>query len=132
MNIEKLRDLVKAKFDSEINLNNRNPRELWSIFVYSVDINHTPKIKNLGDLEQQYNNYKQLYTQQRNNTSEILPSVPKDISDILEWQSDRGIQCKVCKGTNIHYAMIANRSADEGMSADCLCRDCKCRFRIRV
>ena len=55
-----------------------------------------------------------------------------DISGIIDIKCDIGIQCKECKSNDVQYVLIANRSADEGMSADCVCRQCKGRFRIRV
>ena len=64
--------------------------------------------------------------------SSELPPIDDDIKNILEWQSDIGIKCGECGKTDIYYVLIANRSADEGMSADCECRNCKSRFRIKV
>jgi DNA-directed RNA polymerase subunit M/transcription elongation factor TFIIS len=43
-----------------------------------------------------------------------------------------GITCVRCKQKDVMYDILATRSADEGMTADCCCRNCHHRFRKRV
>ena len=45
---------------------------------------------------------------------------------------DVGIMCPLCKIKDVMYDLLATRSADEGMTADCSCRQCHHRFRQRV
>jgi DNA-directed RNA polymerase subunit M/transcription elongation factor TFIIS len=57
-----------------------------------------------------------------------------EVGELLGIVDDVGLKCPECKHHDVEYKMIATRSADEGMTADCVCRreSCKNRFRIRV
>ena len=43
-----------------------------------------------------------------------------------------GIVCPKCKQQDVTYKMDQNRSGDEGMTANCQCRQCHFHFRLRV
>lgn len=43
-----------------------------------------------------------------------------------------GLFCPACKKQNVEYNLVATRSADEGMTAVCVCRECKTRFNMKV
>lgn len=54
-----------------------------------------------------------------------------DTRNILGIDDDGvGISCSKCKTYNVQYNLVQNRRGDEGMTAHCVCRVCKHRFRM--
>lgn len=51
---------------------------------------------------------------------------------LLGITEEVGLQCVACKKRNVKYVLVQSRSADEGMTANCECRNCGHRFRLRV
>ena len=62
---------------------------------------------------------------------ETLP-VEVDADELLGITEEIGLQCAACKKRDVKYVLVQSRSADEGMTANCECRSCGHRFRLRV
>jgi DNA-directed RNA polymerase subunit M/transcription elongation factor TFIIS len=63
-----------------------------------------------------------------------LKDLPKSVNpdELLEITKQVGLKCPECGQKNVKYNMVQSRSADEGMTAQCECRECKNRFDIKM
>jgi DNA-directed RNA polymerase subunit M/transcription elongation factor TFIIS len=55
-----------------------------------------------------------------------------DPNKLLDIRKKVGIKCPQCQEQETTYRLMANRSADEGMTAHCSCRSCSHSWKIRM
>lgn len=55
-----------------------------------------------------------------------------DADKLLMNQKQVGLMCTRCKKQDTEYRLLATRSADEGMTAICVCRQCKFQWTLKM
>lgn len=55
-----------------------------------------------------------------------------DADKLLMNQKQVGLMCNRCKKQDTEYRLLATRSADEGMTAICVCRQCKFQWTLKM
>ncbi len=87
----------------------------WDLVCTLHDISHTNRVGSIR------------------NTAPVEPTVDTiDAKRILGITGQVGLQCPKCLCRDVSYTLYANRSADEGMSSNCVCRTCRHCWRLHV
>jgi DNA-directed RNA polymerase subunit M/transcription elongation factor TFIIS len=131
MNLRKWEDDEKA-IRKMVKLKEHNVEATWDILTSVIDtgsenLSLTTFITN--HLKNDVAIIENLATPPEN--KETLPEIV-NTDKLLSIDGEVGLTCPNCKLRDVKYVLIANRSGDEGMSADCECRSCNARFRLRV
>ena len=80
-----------------------------------------------------YHAHAQLQTHySRDAPAPTAPMERVDADTLLGLTGNVGLQCGACKAYDTSYKMLATRSADEGMTAMCTCRQCHHQWTIRM
>ena len=119
-----------------IQLRRDNPEQCWDIFTACIDNTDDIIEYTWRNFMEQFNEQEQQEIVHRYETlhvDELVLPEGIDVNSFLQLDGKTGIPCPKCKEFNVRYVLIANRSADEGMTADCSCRNelCLNRFRMR-
>ena len=60
------------------------------------------------------------------------PPTEIDATSFLDLPDNTGIKCPKCQQYNVRYILRQKRSADEGMTADCKCRNEMCLLQFQM
>jgi DNA-directed RNA polymerase subunit M/transcription elongation factor TFIIS len=67
-----------------------------------------------------------------NSRSDIKIVEPVNVENLLQINKKIGLVCPNCKEQEVKYKLLGDRSADEGLTAYCVCRSCDYQWRIRM
>ena len=67
-------------------------------------------------------------------TRRLPLSVPAAVNTEAVFKNSglSGITCRSCGIKNVRYIMRADRAADEGMTAHCICQSCGHQFKVKT
>ena len=118
INVNIVENLMKSAISMDVDFS--NAEECWNTMLLAVNEEKEEKI--MDELHRDFSDTTTVNIQ------------PVDVKSLLSIDDNIGIKCpnKKCGKKDVRYVLIANRSADEGMTADCECRQCGKRFRISV
>lgn len=95
-------------------------------------VNNSPEIHSFKDPESQLKQMEDDFF--RSNIVPQFEDVPQPVNadELLQIFKKVGLKCPECGQKNVKYNMVQSRSADEGMTAQCECRECQNRFNIKM
>lgn len=102
----------------------------WDILSSYIDSKTELRLDSFrDDYKAEQNNQLSLMYQSIYRSNELQKEV--DVEKLLDIKESIGLKCPYCNIKNVKYILIAQRRADEGMVANCECRECGKRFRMR-
>ena len=106
---------------------------VWDTVCYMHDGNPNLLVHTIQDMNKHLSDDDALFFGEKRSRGDIADKITAvNTESLFGIQKKVGLICPECRAQDTMYKLYANRSADEGMTSYCVCRECNHQWTLRV